>query len=182
MALNRKWLVTLETTARANYEKLKKHHGTVILLDPTFVYDMNLVEKVEEINKKDYIYIFKLYQERVQARLLENKGYTISNEQSVYDVRKSLTIRIKQINKSSRTYYSRVLSISKNTTKKTKPDLLESLNYPTLKLTLEINGETFNKQKLKVIASKILKQKMREIPINERYKFPKAPILHERNK
>lgn len=140
-------------------------------LTPIRAVNEKRVRSVEGVDMVLHKKILKLYEQEIERRLLSGNTYAISNERTTdEDKRNTIVFRIKRANTYSGNY--RKLVEHKNI-RFSKPveDLLTS---PTLRLTMENSFESFNHQILKMKMSNNLLSKLNEIPVSERYKFPKA--------
>ena len=131
-----------------------------------------ILRRIEGVDLSLHKKILKLYELEIERRLLSGNTYAVSNERTTdCDDRNTIVFRVKQVNKSSAGYRKML----KNKNINFDQDLGELLTTPSLKLVMEksfkeygIGGQIFEMK-----ASKSFVCKLIEIPVTERYKFPK---------
>ncbi len=142
---------------------------------PAYAFDYDLLEKIPGVTKSVLNDIFSVFRKELIIRLLDNKSYTICNPRNVAAKKqtKTITIRLKQINKKNIVYYNRIIHLNKNNSSKCHTDLIDSLLVPGLKVSFDVSGGTFNYQVLKFKTDVNFKNTLIKYPVSQRYKFPK---------
>ena len=173
MELKLKKSQTPKTIPKLKRERLTSRNK-VIIDHETLLNKEGFKEKNKGVTRNKTIVnsILVGYCRELKKRLLSGRSYSISNDQTNSTKRKVITLVVKQVKKDE-LYFKRTSGFKK-VAKYVNIDVDELLFKPTLKLELETRNGTLNKRPIRIKSSPHFKKSLQNIPVQERYKFPKA--------